>query len=97
LDLRPRLAAGKLDQRRRDVLANHEIAHASSGLYLRRKSHGERRTNAFFVREAPLGPQPMLAEEVTVVAQKNDERFVELSLSLQCFQDRAHAFVDGSH
>src|SRR5689334_23383956 len=39
----------------------------------------------------------MLTEEVTVVAQKNDERVVELSLSLQRFQDRAYAFVDGSH
>src|SRR5450631_3113388 len=39
----------------------------------------------------------MLAEEVAVVAQEDDEGVVELALSRQHFQYHAHAFIDGSH
>ena len=51
---------------------------ASPACITRRIAHDERRADAFLVREAPLGAEPVLAEEEAVVAEKDDEGVVEL-------------------
>src|SRR6185436_1243386 len=43
LDLRTRLSAGKLDQRRRDVLADDQVANVRPGFHFGRETHEERR------------------------------------------------------
>ena len=44
-------------------------------------AHEERRAYALLVGEAALGPEPVLAEEIAVVAQEQDEGVVELRRS----------------
>src|SRR4029079_13590612 len=95
--LRARRAARERHERRRDVLADDQFPPPCAGVDLLWKAQDERRQYAFLVREAALGSESVLAEEVTVVAQENDERIVEHAFALQQIEDRAHAFVDGGH
>ena len=66
-------------------------------LHLARIADDERRADAFLVGEAPLGAERVLAEEIAVVAEEDDERVVELALPLQRVEDHADAFVDRRH
>jgi hypothetical protein len=63
----------------------------------RRITDQERRLDAFLVGEAALGSEPVLAEEIAVVAQEQDEGVVELAGLLQRREDIAHALVDRGH
>src|SRR5688572_16824088 len=97
LDLRARLAARELDERRRDVLADHQLAEAGPRLDPPWIAHEEGRADALLVGETALGPEPVLTEEVPVVAEEDDDRVVERAGSLQRIEERADALVHRRH
>src|SRR5215467_15307735 len=57
----------------------------------------ERRADALLVGEATIGPEAMLAEEVAVVAEEEDDRVVELARALERLEEHAHALVHRGH
>ena len=62
-----------------------------------RVAEHERGADALLVGEAALGAEGVLAEEVAVVAQEQDERPVELAGALQRVEDHPDALVDRGH
>src|SRR6185436_19993300 len=91
------LAAGELDQRRRDVDGQDHLAALRARGDPLRIAHIERRADALLVCEAALDGDPVLTEEEPVVAEEDDAGVVELPGLLERLEQHAHALVYRRH
>src|SRR5262249_1641196 len=70
---------------------------ARPGLRLARIAQHEGRSDAFLVREAALGAEAVLAEEIAIVAEKEDECIIKLTAAVERLEDHADAFIHRGH
>jgi hypothetical protein len=92
-----RPAARQRDERRGDVDRKGEVRDRRACFRPPRIPQDERRADALLVGEAALGAEPVLAEEVTVVAEEEDEGVVELLRPRERVEEHPDALVDRGH
>ena len=94
----PGVAAGDLEARSARCPAQGRARRSTvPGRDQGRVAHQERRADALLVGEPPLRAQPVLAEEVAVVADEDDEGAVERPAPLERAQQHADALVHRGH
>src|SRR6476646_705968 len=92
MDLLLHSSAAEFQQRRRQIDAEHELVKFCPGLDQGWITDEERDADRFFVGQAALDAQAMLAIEIAVIAREDDQRPIELARCAQRVENLADAF-----